>query len=65
MNPYSKESRMIHRFLTASAAVLCAAGIASAQDKGGKVPWRHDPQAAIQEAGQKGLPMMLYFTSEG
>ena len=41
------------------------AGSASAQIKGGKVPWNHDPQTAMQLAKKKGLPMMLYFTSKG
>ena len=47
------------------AGFFLIAGSASAQIKGGKVPWNHDPQAAMQAAKKKGLPMMLYFTSKG
>lgn len=41
---------------------------ALAQD-GGKLPWRgkggEDPKAVFAEARSKGLPTLLYFTSEG
>ncbi len=45
--------------------LFLVAGSVSAQGKGGKVPWNQNPQAAILEAKKKGLPMMLYFTSDG
>lgn len=44
---------------------LLAATPALAQEKGGLIPWKYDPQKAIEEAETRGLGMMLYFTSEG
>lgn len=51
--------------ITVLAFVLALAGAASAQSKGGKIPWKTDPHAAMKEAAKIGKPMMLYFTSEG
>ena len=56
---------MSTKILLGLAGVFLVAGSASAQVKGGKVPWNHDPQTAMQTAKKKGLPMMLYFTSKG
>ncbi|MBI4563456.1 MAG: hypothetical protein HY716_02015 [Planctomycetes bacterium] len=54
------------RKLAVGALWIClAASVAAAQDKGGKIPWKHDPQANMAEAKGKGLAMMLYFTSDG
>ena len=56
---------MSKRVVVSVALFLFAAGSAFAQSKGGKVPWKTDPQAAIAEAKARGMGMMLYFTSEG
>ena len=45
-------------------AVAVLAGTAAAQD-GGKIPWNHDPAAAMKEARRSGKPMMMFFTSLG
>lgn len=39
--------------------------LAAVQD-GGLMPWHKDPpQAAMEDAKTRGLPVMLYFTSAG
>ena len=47
---------------------LALGSAAFAQD-GGKLSWRgkggEDPKAALAEARGKGLPALLFFTSEG
>ncbi len=50
--------------LMALAASAVFAGSALAQD-GGKIPWNHDPAAAMKEAKKSGKPMMMFFTSLG
>jgi hypothetical protein len=50
-----------------AAVVLGLAASAAAQD-GGALSWRgktEDPRAAMADARQQGLPMMLFFTSDG
>lgn len=54
---------MFKPLLTLTAAVTFASS-ALAQD-GGKIPWNHDPQAAMKEAKLSGKVMMMFFTSEG
>ena len=54
---------MVKTMLAFAAAVVLA-GPALAQD-GGKIPWNHDPAAAIKAAKQTGKPMMMFFTSLG
>ena len=54
----------MNKLVATTVILLITAGTAMAQ-KGGKVPWRTDPQAAMADAKKKGLGMMLYFTSEG
>ena len=44
---------------------LFMATTALAQIDGGDIPWKTDPASAMEEAKEKGLAMMLYFTSEG
>ncbi len=56
---------MPSKIIFSLAGLFLLAGSASAQIKGGKVPWNYDPQAGMAEAKKKGLPMMLYFTSKG
>ncbi|MBI2898747.1 MAG: hypothetical protein HYY17_01035 [Planctomycetes bacterium] len=36
-----------------------------AQEQGGLVAWRRDVDEAMREAKETGLPLMLYFDSEG
>ena len=50
--------------IAAFAASVAIAGSAVAQD-GGKIPWNHDPAAAMKEAKKSGKPMMFFFTSLG
>jgi hypothetical protein len=50
--------------IAALAATVAIAGSALAQD-GGKIPWNHDPAAAMKEAKKSGKPMMFFFTSLG
>lgn len=50
--------------IAALAATVAIAGGATAQD-GGKIPWNHDPAAAMKEAKKSGKPMMLFFTGPG
>ena len=50
--------------IVALAATAVLAGGAAAQD-GGKIPWNHDPAAAMKEARKSGKPMMFFFTSLG
>lgn len=50
--------------VVAIALSLGLAASAAAQD-GGKVPWKKDPKAAMEEAKKSGKAMMLFFTSEG
>ena len=52
------------RSLLAFALVGAMSAVAVAQD-GGKIPWNHDPEAAIKEAKKSGKPMMMFFTSLG
>ena len=52
------------RTLLAVALVGAMSAAAVAQD-GGKIPWNHDPQAAMKEAKKSGKPMMMFFTSLG
>ena len=56
---------MSSKIVLGLAGLFLLAGSASAQIKGGKAPWNHDPQAGMAEAKKNGLPMMLYFTSKG
>ena len=51
--------------IMASLVSLLAAAPALAQIGGGEIPWNWDPQSAIKQAKEKGIGMMLYFTSEG
>jgi hypothetical protein len=48
----------------AGALAVTLGSSAAAQD-GGKVPWNHDPKAAMKEAKKSGKPMMMFFTSLG
>jgi hypothetical protein len=50
--------------IVAVAASVALAGSAMAQD-GGKIPWNHDPAAAMKEAKKSGKNMMMFFTSLG
>ncbi len=50
--------------MLALVAACVIAGSASAQD-GGKIPWNHDPAAAMKDAKKSGKPMMFFFTSDG
>ena len=50
--------------IAALVASVAIAGTAAAQD-GGKIPWNHDPAAAMKEAKKSGKPMMFFFTSDG
>jgi hypothetical protein len=50
--------------IAALVASVAIAGTAAAQD-GGKIPWNHDPAAAMKEAKKSGRPMMFFFTSPG
>jgi len=52
------------QMLLAMALAGAMSAAAVAQD-GGKVPWNHDPQAAMKEAKKSGKPMMMFFTSLG
>lgn len=52
------------RTLLVGTMVAVLAGGAVAQD-GGKIPWNHDPKAAMKEAKKSGKPMMFFFTSLG
>lgn len=49
-------------------AIVLVAGVASssasAQD-GGKLPWKKDPQAALEEAKRSGKATLMFFTSLG
>jgi hypothetical protein len=51
--------------VAAVAALAAVASTAYAQDKGGKVRWERNPQAAMERAKAEGKGMMLYFTSAG
>ncbi|HKC23128.1 MAG TPA: hypothetical protein VKF32_00210 [Thermoanaerobaculia bacterium] len=55
---------MTLRPLLAFTAAVALAGSAVAQD-GGKIPWNHDPAAAMKDAKKSGKPMMFFFTSLG
>jgi hypothetical protein len=50
--------------IVALAATVALAGAAAAQD-GGKIPWNHDPAAAMKDAKKSGKSMMFFFTSLG
>ncbi len=50
--------------LLAVAATALFASEALAQD-GGKIPWNHEPAAAMKAAKSSGKPMMMFFTSLG
>ena len=50
--------------IVAMTASVALAGSAMAQD-GGKIPWNHDPAAAMKEAKKNGKAMMFFFTSLG
>lgn len=52
------------RWLLVTALALAGAATQE-QEKGGKIPWNHDPEAAVAKSKETGLPMMLYFTSKG
>ena len=54
---------MMKTLLAMIAGVVLAGG-ALAQD-GGKIPWNHDPAAAMKAAKTSGKPMMMFFTSLG
>lgn len=47
-----------------SLLLLSLLALPPAQD-GGRIPWRKDVEEAMAAASEKGLPMMLYFTSAG
>ena len=50
--------------IAALVATVAIAGVAAAQD-GGKIPWNHDPEAAMKDAKKSGKSMMFFFTSLG
>lgn len=51
------------RSLLTIGACLLAAGIASAQEHGGKVDWVRDADFGLSKARVEGRAAMLYFTA--
>ncbi len=38
--------------------------VAAQQDRGGKIEWRHDLDAALKDARGSWRPLLLYFTAD-
>ena len=54
---------MLKKTLTTACLAILAMATAEAQDEG--IAFRKDIKAAVAEAKEKGLGMMIYFTSRG